>query len=64
MHQSCKGHVKMTIAEQHRVCALREEARARQARRGFSVRPRLRVHVELYLYIEGLPEVRKPEYLE
>jgi hypothetical protein len=32
--------------------------------RGFSLRPRLRVHVAIYLYIEGLPGVRKPEYLE
>jgi hypothetical protein len=32
--------------------------------RGFSLRPRLRVHIEIYLYIEGLPGVRKPEYLE
>ena len=36
---------------------------ARSAR-GFSLRPRLRVHIEIYLYIEGLPGVRKPEYLE
>lgn len=32
--------------------------------RGFSLRPRLRVHIEIYLHIEGLPGVRKPEYLE
>jgi hypothetical protein len=32
--------------------------------RGFSLRPRLRVHIEIFLYIEGLPGVRKPEYLE
>jgi len=36
---------------------------ARSAR-GFSLRPRLRVHIEIYLYIEGLPGVSKPEYLE
>jgi hypothetical protein len=32
--------------------------------RGFSLRPRLRVRIEIYLYIEGLPGVRKPEYLD
>jgi hypothetical protein len=32
--------------------------------RGFSVRPHLRVHIEIYLYIEGLPGVRKTEHLE
>lgn len=32
--------------------------------RGFSLRPRLRVRIEIYLYIEGLPGLRKPEYLE
>jgi len=26
--------------------------------RGFSLRPRLRVRIEIYLYIEGLPGVR------
>jgi hypothetical protein len=30
----------------------------------FSLRPRLRVQIEVYLYIEGLRGVRKPEYLE
>jgi len=32
--------------------------------RGFSLHAHLRVYVEIYLYIDGLPGVRKPEYLE
>jgi hypothetical protein len=32
--------------------------------RGFSLHPHLRVHTEIYLHIEGLPGLRKPEYLE
>jgi hypothetical protein len=53
--------------EQHRVCTrnifVNKRVLARLAR-GFSLRPRLRVHIEIYLYIEVLPGVRKPEYLE
>ena len=40
---------------------LREQARARA---WFFLRPLSRVHIEIYLYIEGLRGVRKPEYLE
>jgi len=43
---------------------LREQARARQVRPWLFFASTLRVHTETYLYIEGLPEVRKPEYLE
>jgi hypothetical protein len=32
--------------------------------RGSSLRPHLRVHAEIYLYIEGLPRSPQPEYLE
>jgi hypothetical protein len=53
--------------EQHRICArnifVNKRVLARLAR-GFSLRPRLRVHFEVYLHIEGPPGVRKPEYLE
>jgi hypothetical protein len=63
----CKGHVRMTIpgaASRMRTKHLREQARACQARPWLFFASTLRVHTETYLYIKGLPEVRKPEYLE
>ena len=44
--------------------ASREQARSPGSHAWHFLRPRLSVRSEIYLYIEGLPGVREPEYLE
>jgi hypothetical protein len=43
---------------------LRERARARKGRPWFFFAPTFKSSLEIYLYIEGLTGVRKPEYLD
>jgi len=52
-----------SIAYAQRNIVVNKRVLARLAR-GFSLHPHLRVHTEIYLHIEGLPGLRKPEYLE
>jgi len=52
-----------SIAYAQRNILVNKRVLARLAR-GFSLHAHLRVYVEIYLYIAGLPGVSKPEYLE
>jgi hypothetical protein len=54
----------MTIAWSSIAYAHEANACSQGSAVAFSLCPRLRVRIEIYLYIEGLPGVRKSEYLE